>query len=38
VGDGADGRSLAVLEAALQKFDEHDPAPATGEQVQVNNE
>src|SRR6476661_7359584 len=35
-GDGADGRSLEVLEAALQKFDEHDPAPATGEQV--NNE
>jgi segregation and condensation protein B len=33
VADGTDGRSLAALEAALQKFDEHDPAPATGEQV-----
>jgi segregation and condensation protein B len=43
VGDGADGRSLEALEAALQHFDdtspvevrindtEHDPAPATGD-------
>jgi segregation and condensation protein B len=43
VGDGADGRSLEALEAALQQFDdtspvevpindtEHDPAPATGD-------
>ena len=31
VGDGAEGRSLAALEAALQQFDEHEPAPATGE-------
>jgi segregation and condensation protein B len=37
VGDGAEGRSLAALEAALQQFDEpehqpeHDPAPATGD-------
>jgi len=33
VGDGTEGRSLAALEAALQQFDEHEPAPATGEQV-----
>lgn len=38
VADGTDGRSLEALEAALQKFDEHDPAPATGEPVQVNEE
>jgi hypothetical protein len=33
VADGTDGRSLEALEAALQKFDEHEPAPASGEQV-----
>jgi segregation and condensation protein B len=27
VADGAGGRSLEALEAALQQFDEHDPAP-----------